>query len=202
VWRRTAWLTVVFIAAACGTARVSVPQQFPIPLVERLPVPMGVYLSDELLGWAHTEKLESGREWRIELGSAQTALFSNLLTGMFDHMAVVGSAPGGSGVAATLVPRIEELQFSTPEQTRSEYYEVWIRYQFQLLDSDGTVIAEWPLTAYGQSNARNFGMQGQEPALQAAALAACRDAMAFFVVQFRQVPEVRSWLATRTGGTV
>jgi len=162
---------------------------------------MGVYLGDELLTWAHTEKLESGREWRIELGSAQTTLFRNLLTGMFDHMEVVSGVPGGAGVAATLVPRIEELQFSTPDQTRSEYYEVWIRYHFQLFDPDGSLIAEWPLTAYGQSNARNFGLQGQEPALQAAALAACRDAMAFFVVQFRQVPAVRNWLVAKTGGT-
>ncbi|MBX3708098.1 MAG: hypothetical protein KF911_15845 [Pseudomonadales bacterium] len=202
VWRTTAWLVVVCLwLTGCGTARVSVPQQFPVPLVERIPLAMGVELNEALKTWAHTEKLESGREWQIELGSAQEPLFRSLLTGMFDRMTVLEGTPiGDAAVDGVLVPAIEELQFSTPDQTRTEYFEVWIRYRFQLLDRNGTLVAEWPLTAYGQSNARNFGgMQGQEPALQAAALAACRDAMAFFIVQFHQIPAVQTWLTAQQG---
>jgi hypothetical protein len=203
VWRSSAWHAVVLagflaVAAGCGPSRVSVPQQFPVPLVERLPVAVGVRLDESLLGYSHTEELESGKEWHIELGSAQTAMFRNLLDGMFVRSGVVEG--GGAGdFDAVLVPSIQEIQFSTPDQTKSDYFEVWIRYQMRLEGPDGALIAEWPLTAYGQSNEQNFGLQGQEPALQAAALAACRDAMAFFVVQFRSVPAIEAWLAGKTG---
>ena len=201
--RNTVWLgLVLLIAAGCGGVRVSVPHQFPVPLVERLPLAIGLHLDEALRQFAQTEKNEAGREWRIELGGAQTPMFQNLLNGMFEQMTLVDSAAPVPGLAGILVPSIQELQFSTPEQTRTDYFEVWIRYQFQLFDQDGTLVAEWPLTAYGQSNARNFGgMQGQEPALQAAALAACRDAMAFFIVQFGSIPAVQTWVAARTGGS-
>jgi len=197
-WRLGLLTGVLLMLTACGPSRVSVPEQFPVPLVEKLPLAVAARLNDALLGYTHTEELESGKEWNIELGTAQSALFRNLLAGMFARSEVL-EGEGSGQFDAVLVPSIEELQFTTPDQTKTDYFEVWIRYQMKLYDADGTLIADWPLTAYGQSNARNFGMQGQEPALQAAALAACRDAMAFFVVQFRTIPAVEAWLAAMTG---
>jgi hypothetical protein len=35
-------------------------------------------------------------------------------------------------VDGVLTPTIEEVQFSTPDQTRSDYFEVWVRYRFEL----------------------------------------------------------------------
>jgi hypothetical protein len=99
------------------------------------------------------------------------------------------------GVDAVLVPLIAELQFSTPSQTRTDYFEVWLRYQFQLYSRDGALLGEWPLTAYGKANTQNYLLSTTEPALQEAALSACRDAMAFFTVQFRTVPVVQQWLS-------
>jgi hypothetical protein len=202
VGRTFTWLLMSSLAAtACGTVKVSVPQEFPVPLVERVPLHMAVRLDPELVQYAHTEKIEGGREWHIELGSAQRPMFERLLTGMFERAHVLDADARLNGSAAgVLVPSIQEVQFSTPDQTRTDFFEVWIRYRFELYDADGTFVAEWPLTAYGQSNVRNFGMQGQQPALQAAALAACRDAMAFFIIQFRNIPAVQSWLAGKTGG--
>lgn len=186
---------------ACGGASVSVPPTLPVPLVQQIPLNMGVYLSDELRGYVFQESLESG-DWRIEFGPAQQLMFDNLLAGMFQRSQPVAdpSAPGGE-VHGVLVPSIEEVQFSTPEQTRTDYFEVWVRYRFQLHDRDGTLVGEWPLTAYGKANSRNYGMNSREPALQAAALAAMRDAMAFFTVQFRTVPPVQTWLNAELRGS-
>lgn len=190
------------VMAGCGGASVSVPPELPVPLVERLPLVMGVHLDEPLLNYVHEEELESGGKWTIELGSAQTTMFDHLLSGMFDAVRPVAEpeAPGGE-VDAVLVPSIEEVQFSTPDQTRTEYFEVWVRYRFALHDRDGSLIGEWPLTAYGKANAGHYGMNSREPALQAAGLAALRDAMAFFTVQFRSVPPVQSWLAGELGGS-
>lgn len=197
-WLLATWLVIVLTAlAGCGPSRVSVPQQFPVPLVERLPITMGIVLDETLLTYTHTEEIESKKVWHIELGSAQSVLFSNLLAGMFTASEVV---PGtiAPGVDAVLVPSIVEVQFSTPEQTRTEYFEVWIRYGLKLYRPDGTLIAEWPLTAYGQAHGQNYGTTASNSALQAAALSACRDAMAFFVVQFARIPAIADWLASRT----
>jgi hypothetical protein len=188
--------------AGCSGAKVSVPPILPVPVVNKLPMVIGVHLSEDLQKYAHKEKLETGGDWEIDLGSAQTVMFDNLLTGMFRQVKMVTNpaAPGGE-VAGVLVPNLEEVQFSTPDQTRTDYYEVWVRYKFQLYDRDGTLTAEWPLTAYGKANAKHYGgMSTRQPALQAAAISALRDAMAFFTVQFSTVPPVRTWLTAELGG--
>ena len=194
---RLAAVAAVVALAGCGGASVAVPTSFPVPLVQRLPISMGVHLSDEARTFVHQEKLKNAGDWSINLGGAQEPMFNNLASGMFATSRFVRDPqdPGGD-VDGVLVPSIAEVQFSTPTQTRSDYFEVWIRYHFELLGNDGQVIADWDLTAYGKANQRNYGgLQGNQPALQAAALAACRDAMAFFTIQFRGVPAVRDWLA-------
>lgn len=199
---RRALIAIALVAflGACGGARVEVPPVLPVPLVERLPMVIGLHLPESLLEYRHEEDLEAGGKWQIQLGGAQPTMFENLLAGMFTDVQRVEdpSHPPGS-VRGVLKPEIEEVQFSTPEQTRSEYFEVWVRYRFELFDRDGTSLGQWPLTAYGKANARNYGMNSREPALQAAALAALRDAMAFFTVQFRSVPAVQSWLNSELG---
>jgi hypothetical protein len=190
------------VLTGCGGASVAVPTtSFPVPLVEKLPLRMGIHLNDELLAYVHAEKLETAGDWSIDLGGAQQSMFTNLLTGMFDQIEFVANPESAStDLDGVLVPNIEEVQFSIPSQTRSDYYEVWIRYQFKLYSGDGQLLADWPLTAYGKANQRNYGMQTDQPGLQAAALAACRDAMAFFTVQFQGVPPVKDWLAAELGG--
>lgn len=192
------FLVTTSALTGCGGASVAVPTNFPIPLVEKLPLTMGVYLNPELLAYVHEEDLETSGDWSIDLGGAQHSMFENLLTGMFHGVEfVTDPQSASSGVDGVLVPNIEEVQFSIPSQTRTDYYEVWIRYQFQLYSDDGQLLADWPLTAYGKANQRNYGMQTDQPGLQAAALAACRDAMAFFTVQFHGVPPVKDWLAAQ-----
>lgn len=199
--RKHLLLPLLPVLAACGGASVSVPPELPIPLVQRIPLTMGIHLPEPLLNYTHEEKIESAGEWSIDLGSAQTVMFNNLLSGMFDGVRPVTDpqAPGGE-VDGVLTPAIEEVQFSTPDQTRSDYFEVWVRYRFQLHDRDGTLVGEWPLTAYGKANSRNYGLNSREPALQAAGVSALRDAMAFFTVQFRSIPAVQSWLAANVRG--
>lgn len=184
----------------CGGASVSVPPSLPQPLVQQLPLSIGLHLSEDLVSYVHEESLEGSGDWRIELGAAQSVMFQNLLNGMFASVALIPhvDAPGGE-VDGVLVPSIEEVQFSIPAQTRSDYYEVWVRYRFRLHGRDGTLVGEWPLTAYGKANSRNYGLNSREPALQAAAVAAMRDAMAFFTVQFGTVPAAQSWIQGELG---
>ena len=201
MWRRWGILVAVTVLTGCGGASVTVPALFPVPVVERLPLAMGLHLDDALVNYVFTEDLGEAGEWEIELGRAQEQMFTNLLSGMFDAVYPVADPQQPDGqVAGVLVPAISEVQFSTPLQTRTEYFEVWVRYQFRLYDRDGQLVTEWPLTAYGKANEDNYGLQSREPALQAAAVEACRDAMAFFTVQFRSIPDVQRWLLSEAGG--
>lgn len=193
--RRIIVLSLALLQAACMTTKVELPtNQFPVPLMQKLPISMGLFLPEALRTYQFREDLGDAGAFEIEIGDAQQAMFVNLLTGMFDQMAQVDSVSADAGVDAILVPNIAEMQFSTPQQTRTDYFEVWIRYQFQLYSPDGTLLADWPLTAYGKANTQNYMMGSTSPTLRQAALNACRDAMAFFTVQFRTVPAVQQWL--------
>ena len=185
---------ILLLAGCAGGGSVAVPQQFPVPLVEKLPLPMGIYLDEALTSYVHKEAIEGQGEWSIDLGSAQRPMFDALLRGLFiGHRFVASATAANPAVAGILAPSVEELQFTTPKQTRSEYHEVWIRYRFQLHDNQGNALGEWELTAYGKSHQQNHGMASNS--LQAAALDACRDAMADFALRFARVPVVQAWLA-------
>ena len=186
------------LLGACAGGSVAVPTSFPVPLVEKVQLPVGIYLDDALTGYTHVEAIEGQGEWEIELGSAQRSMFANLLTGMFiGHRFVERADALNPDVAGVLVPSIEELQFTLPNQTRTEYHEVWIRYRFQMLDNRGNALGDWILTAYGKSHQQNHG--GASASLQAAALEACRDAMADFALRFRSFPGVGGWLQSELG---
>ena len=191
-------LFALALSVGCAGAKVAVPTQFPVPLVEKVPLPVGLHLDDALLAYIHRESLEQRGDWEIELGAAQPAMFANLLEGMFaGHRLVERVDAKHPDIAGVLSPSIEEVQFATPEQSRSDYYEVWLRYRFKLHDNQGVELGGWDLTAYGKAHKQNHA--GASSALQDAAMAACRDAMAFFTQQFASVPVVQAWLAKEMG---
>ncbi len=183
--------------SGCLATEVEVDEEaeFPVPLVPKIPLNMGVHLPQELLDFVHREDLGDDGTFSIDISDAQPTVFRNLFTGMFESVTVIEdpNQPGGS-VAGTIVPRITEMQFSTPYQTRTDYFEVWLRYQFELFDRDGTRLGDWDLTAYGKANTQNYGLNTTPPTLRAAALQACRDAMAFFTISFVREPTVQQWL--------
>lgn len=193
---------LTLLLGGCLGAQVEVPTDFPVPLLEPVPVPVGLYLDSELTEYVHEEELPDNGKWRITIGPAQPTMFNNLFAGMFvRHEMVAGSTTQaqGSDLKGVIQPSIAEVQFSTPSQTRSDYFEVWIRYQIKLYDR-GLLLGEWPITAYGKANVQNYGLSSTSPALQAAAFAACRDAMAYFAVEFQKVPAVKKWLDEHAAG--
>ncbi len=201
------WLVSLAVLTGCAGADVAVQTtRLPVPVVEALPVSIGVRLSDELRTFTHEETIADYGTFKISVGPAQELMFNNLAEGLFaQHRFLTssetqpGDVPGD--VNAILVPSIGELQFSIPAQTKSDFFEVWLKYNFQLLEPDGTPIAEWPMQAYGRANARNYGFleNTENGALQEAAQVALRDAMAVFTFQFQRVPGVQQWLEQFSG---
>ena len=68
--------------ASCTTS-VAVDAQFPTPLVERLPVRVGVIFDEELQQFEHYEEIPRASKFTIQLGKANIAMFTPLFETMF-----------------------------------------------------------------------------------------------------------------------
>jgi hypothetical protein len=200
---RAVWVVALAMLTGCGGARIDMKGEFPAPLVEPIPLHMGLYLDPALTSYKHIEKIDQQGTWEVEVGSIQPNLFRTVAHAMFTNVSELNGPPPAANVDAVLAPSIEDFQMTIPAQTRSNFYEVWIKYQMALYRPDGTVIAKWPLTAYGKSNREDFGVfeKKDDHAVREATVNALRDAGAFLSLRFKRVPEVKAWLDGRMSGT-
>jgi hypothetical protein len=190
-------LACTALAAACTqSVSIRVDSDVPVPTVARIPLDMGVYYDAALRDYAYTEDTEDRPDWRIESGASQVALFDRILPSMFQSVATAQSTAGVAGVAGVVAPRVAEMQFALPTETKTDFYEAWIKYQLQLYDADGQLVAEWPVTGYGKAETKL--LKGKDEGLAAAINLAMRDAGAKLALGFEQVPDVRRWLALKT----
>ena len=184
------------IAAAllfgCTGANVVVETVVPSPLVDRVPLRVGVFFDESLKGYVHEESVEDHGKFRIELGTVQVPVFERVFDALFEESVALPSMEASDGVSAVIVPVFEELQFAIPAQTRSQFFEVWIKYRIDVYDPDGELLAQWPLPAYGKSNEKNFGFMedSKGSGLTEASVRALRDAAAHLSFYFPRVPEI------------
>ena len=189
-------LAVLFIFGlmGCNTTRdLDVDSsRFPVPVMQKIPLKLSILLDDDLTSYVHNESIENQGTYNVAVGPAQKDMFTNLADGLFESYEISNTLQD-TELDGIFQPTIKEVQFSIPKQTRSDYFEVWIRYQMKLYDNVGNPIGEWNLPAYGKANKNDF--RSQTNGLQEAALAACRDAMAFTSLNFQSEPVVQKWLA-------
>lgn len=187
-------LLVTLLLAACSQA-VVVDAEFPEPVVPALPLRVGVHYSDAFRSYQYTEDLPNDVEWYFDLGGVNTKLFDGIFSALFDITSVVDNIGGDgdafSGLDAVISPEIEAFEFSLPRQSRSDQYAVWIRYNLHIHDPTGTLITTWPVSAYGQSDARSFGASA---AMEEAIIRAMRDAAASIIIGFAQEQKIRQAL--------
>ena len=68
----------------------------------------------------------------------------------------------------------------------TDSFAVWIRYRLKVYDHNGTLVSNWPVAAYGKSQAAG----GSSKALQHAAVLAMRDAAALMIMKFDKVTRI------------
>lgn len=178
----------------------------PEPLVEQLPLSVAIRYPEEFNHYVHKEKVIGKDEWTIDMGRANSMLFTKLFGAMFEDCTIIGERPSeddevneeGSPrpvrcefvargtdprdlpIDALIEPSIDAFEFSVPNQSQTDAFAVWIRYRIKIFDSQGNQIANWPLSAYGK--AMNT-MMGGDDALRYAAVLAMRDAAALVILQ-------------------
>lgn len=189
---RCVLIAVALMAGGCSSSSL-LDEPFPSPVLDPLPLTIGVFYSDDFRSFSYTEEIARKGDIKIVAGPANVRLFNRMLPGMFTGVVhLLEPRDTGEGVDAIFIPSIEDFQIALPHQTHNDFSEVWIKYQLQLLAPDGETIAAWPLVAYGKSP--KGMLESEKDALWEAARVALRDAGAFFTIKFTEVAGVREWL--------
>ena len=204
-FRRLILCPIIACALFAGCAnKVVVKGEFPTPVLEKLPLTLGVYYDPEFRNHEFFDEATSREEtdWLVRTGEAQVQMYNTLLPGMFEKVVMLNELPrrervesvADEGVDAVLVPHVAELQYSIPNHTKINVFEIWMRYRYELYAPDGELLADWTMTSYGKTP--TAFLQSAEAAVNLAAVVALRDAGANFAMNFTSVPEVKLWMET------
>ena len=162
----------------------------PEPRIEKIPVDVAVRIPAEFESFVHVEEVLGKDTWTIDLGRSNAAFFTQLFDFMFDSLVVLGpdDDPRDYQFDALIEPTIEGFEFSTPAQSQSPEFAVWIRYRMAVFDSMGNRASSWTVSAYGKSQKEGIG--GTD-SLRRAAILAMRDAAALIIMQMDKVTKIR-----------
>lgn len=189
----------IFLAgllAGCGSSVKLKAPTIPEPLLEQIPISVGLRMPENFENFVHEEKVYGREQWSIDLGRSNAALFEQLFAHMFATVTVLGpdDDPQSMALDALIEPSIDAFEFSTPDQSNTDAFAVWIRYRLRVYDKAGDLVSNWPVAAYGKSQTTTLG---RSDALQRAAVLAMRDAAALMIMKFDNVTRISS-LAEKT----
>ena len=205
-------LCLTLLGTGCAGKQVVVEGNFPTPLLDPLPVTLGVIYPSAFAQHEFFDEAKGRAEsdWLVKTGEAQVEFWDILFSGMFEDVVHIRDwetvQSRGADIDGVIIPAIAELQYTIPTHTNVKVYEIWMRYQFRLVDvsalhqqEDGALsfnpeerLATWPITAYGKTP--TAFLQTDEEAVNLAAVVALRDAGAHFVTTFGANPGVAAWL--------
>ena len=208
--QRLLTLITFLVLAACTSREVIVEGTFPTPLVDPVPVSVGVLFTQEFKEHELVDDATGRGEvsWRVSTGTAQVEFWSTLFPAFFQNVVFIESYEDLQtyDVDAVLIPQVADVQYAIPLYTNVKVYEIWMRYSLalvepeQIIDEENAAIslenmqpfAEWPLTAYGKTP--TAFMQSDIDAVNLAAVMALRDAGANFITSFLRIPGVMDWI--------
>ncbi len=181
------------LLAGCGTTEFEAQPAIPAPLVERIPVVVGVYLSPEFREKVYREDRDGG-DVAIAIGKAQSEGFMRLMTAMFERAVPVPSADAGAStdpaIRGVIEPVLEDFAFVTPADSGTDVYAVSLRYRVNGYKPDGQFTESWTFTGYGAAASGSVLGIGTE-ALQKATQLALRDAGARLATELREQAVIR-----------
>lgn len=179
-------ITAALFAAAlcgCGGSQVTIADpSIPKPLIDQLQMSVAARYPEAFNSFVHEEQVIGKEKWIIDLGGSNRLLFTQLFGSMFSSFTVIDEDddPRDMNIDALIEPSIDAFEFSVPSQSQTDEFAVWIRYRLKIFDADGVQVANWPIAAYGKSQAGTFD---GDDALRRAAVLAMRDAAALIILQ-------------------
>jgi hypothetical protein len=196
--QRVVAVAAVLLLAACAPTKFETSVDIPQPLIEKIPIVVGVHMPLEFTDKVYEEKRPAGGgEYSIGLGKAQSAGFMRVLNAMFARVVPVASPAAAAATDAeirgVLEPALEDFAFVTPGDSGTQMYAASLRYTIRLYSPQGELADSWTFTGYGSQPASSFPGQG-DAALAAATRIAMRDAGAKLAAEFHEQALVRGLL--------
>lgn len=192
---RAALLGLALLLLAACAATVEPGQDFPTPLVDRLPLRVALHYPPALLEYTHQEQDSGQRKWTVQLGPVSRRMFDSVFDALFTDTRRIEDIAGARQLApvpdVVIQPTVSAFELSTPALSGTPHFAVWIRYQLELLDAAGTPLLSWPVTGYGQAGT---GGMSDEASVERATLLALRDAAATIAVELPRQPRIRAFL--------
>lgn len=196
VRRRLVALAAVAVTLSGCTTQFEAESSIPAPLVEKIPVVVGVYLSPEFRTRVYSEDRDGGN-YKISIGKAQSEGFMRLMDALFEQAIPVDAIDAGARtdprIRGVIEPVLEDFAFVTPVESGSGAYAVSLRYKVTGYRPDGQVVDSWTFTGYGAAKNEGLLPSGDE-ALRKAVRLALRDAGAKLATELRDQAVVRGLL--------
>ena len=139
---RIAPLALAVAVAACGPVNVATDSSVPVPLVDPMPITVGIYYSEDFSKASHNEE-RWGTDWKVELGPYHVRMADKLFASEFrETMRVedLKSLPENPPYRAIIEPRIEQFSFASARETGGTYCAVTIRYNIVVYAPDGSIV--------------------------------------------------------------
>jgi hypothetical protein len=191
-----ALLALSLLAACKPTQFEANSENIPTPLIDRIPVVVGVHIPAEFREKVYAEK-RSGASYSISLGKAQSDGFLRMMQAMFTRVVVLDSPAAAAAtdpeIRGVLQPVLEDYAFLTPADSGNQSYAASLKYTVKLYSPKGELSDSWTFTGYGSRPASLFPGGGDD-ALKAATALAMRDAAAKLVAEFRDQAIARGLL--------
>jgi hypothetical protein len=193
---------VLAAAAGCAPTKFETTSDIPPPLIERIPVTVGVHLPLEFREKVYEEKRPNGGgQYSVGLGKAQSSGFMRVLEAMFEKVVTVTSVSTAGqedpAIRGVLEPVLEDYAFVTPLDSGEQLYAASLKYTIRLYSPQGQLAESWTFTGYGSQAASSFPGKGDE-ALQVATRLAMRDAAAKLAAEFREQAIARGLVSPGT----
>jgi hypothetical protein len=196
VTRGLAVLMIALLVAGCAarSVQLKVENEVPAPIISKLPLDIGAYYDAEFSNHVYVENSEERPDWRIESGESQVALFDQIFSSLFASFERLDgvSAPAGRALDLVVAPKVSEMQFSTPGEIYTDFYEAWIKYELSIYEPDGSLLTTWSFVGYGKSS--TAFMKNTDAGLNEAMNVALRDAGAKISINFKNIPEIKDLL--------
>lgn len=190
-------LALALAAGAC-TNTVTVRGQFPAPLVEKMPVTVGLYFPKEFSNYTAHEILYQDTNWRIPIGYASQQMFEQVFASLAAKVVVLEKKPEpgthAQGADLIVTPAFTDFGLLDPDVTPLEFFSVSFKFRVRVSTPPGQTLADWEFNSYGKAPWYHFNEEG---AVREALIIALRDAAATLAIEFDEQPGIVAWLASR-----
>ena len=193
---------IIFILANCTSQTVKIkPELKHSPLINKTPIPIGVYYPPSFREYQCTSKDEMFKlETRFFIGPACVNLLNKILPVMFSRVEIFNTKPPyysqNQNVSAVLEPEIHAFQIDSPMDygglgSSLGYYSS-ATFLIKFYDMNGAMIDSWSISGNGYE--RYLYFKNPVNLKKRSAESAVIDTVAQFMVSFQHRKLIMQWL--------